>query len=506
MQFKAEKYDDIVVGSGISGLTLALLLGLNGNKVLLLEKNPAIGGSLRRFYRRGIPFDTGFHFTGGFHKGEILYDMLKVLGIQDHIQPVFLSTEQASRIILEQANLVFDMPTGITNISDKLKKYFPGESGAIDRYFEMVKKVCEQTTTMDLNKIALSTQSLDEDFISLEEVLNRLTNNTFLKALLSVYCLCYGVKPKEISFANHCRVVFGLYESVTQVKNGGEAFIRAFQARFRELDIETKCNSFIAECADVQNDCVGRFILNTGEEITADRCTFTIHPEEVLKTLPRKHLSRAFVDRIQSFESSAGFFSLFGVVEDNNPEDDFRPQIISLLPKADLNELLDSKYSGPAALAIINNRGETENNSYKIMIAVEVSFPEHVCAWKDSKIGARPQGYKEYKEERVRSIVQRIKETFPEYKDTLKVLASASMLTFRDYLNSPDGSAYGIKQKIGQYNLFGKISLNNIYVAGQSSVLPGIVGAMMSSFVLGRNLVGKERYSRFIEERLSDLS
>ena len=32
-------YDDIVVGSGISGLTLAHLLGLNGRKVLLLEKS-----------------------------------------------------------------------------------------------------------------------------------------------------------------------------------------------------------------------------------------------------------------------------------------------------------------------------------------------------------------------------------------------------------------------------------------------------------------------------------
>src|SRR5665811_1169258 len=85
------------------------------------------------------------------------------------------------------------------------------------------------------------------------------------------------------------------------------------------------------------------------------------------------------------------------------------------------------------------------DSSYKVMVAMEVSFPEHVCAWKDSKIGARPQGYKEYKEERVRSIVQRLKETFPEYKDTLKVVDSASMLTFRDYLNSPYGSAYGIK-------------------------------------------------------------
>ena len=99
-----------------------------------------------------------------------------------------------------------------------------------------------------------------------------------------------------------------------------------------------------------------------------------------------------------------------------------------------------------------------------------------------------------------------LKKTFPEYKNTLKVVDSASLLTFRDYLNSPYGSAYGTKQKIGQYHLFGKISLNNVYVAGQSSFLPGLVGTMMSSFVLGRSLVGKEKLSHFIRERLSSLS
>jgi len=49
-----KKYDNIVIGSGISGLTIALLLGMNGHSVLLLEKNTRIGGSLARFYRQGI--------------------------------------------------------------------------------------------------------------------------------------------------------------------------------------------------------------------------------------------------------------------------------------------------------------------------------------------------------------------------------------------------------------------------------------------------------------------
>lgn len=51
------KYDDIVVGSGLSGLTTALLLGMNKRKVLLIEKSNKTGGFLSRFYEKGIGGD-----------------------------------------------------------------------------------------------------------------------------------------------------------------------------------------------------------------------------------------------------------------------------------------------------------------------------------------------------------------------------------------------------------------------------------------------------------------
>ena len=83
----------------------------------------------------------------------------------------------------------------------------------------------------------------------------------------------------------------------------------------------------------------------------------------------------------------------------------------------------------------------------------------------------------------------------------MKVIDSASMLTFRDYLHSYDGTAYGVKQKIGQYNLFGKLPYHNIYVAGQSAFLPGLLGAMMSAFIVARWNLGKEVYEQFIDAR-----
>ena len=79
-QSSVKHYDNIVVGSGASGLSLAQLLALSGKKVLLIEKGWYLGGSLTRFKKKGIPFDTGFHFTGGFTDGGVLDEMLTSAG------------------------------------------------------------------------------------------------------------------------------------------------------------------------------------------------------------------------------------------------------------------------------------------------------------------------------------------------------------------------------------------------------------------------------------------
>ncbi len=497
-----KEYDDIIVGAGISGLTMAVLLSLNGRRVLIIEKGRSIGGSMNRFYRKGAPFDTGFHFTGGFCKGGVLEDILKVLNIRDHIKPIFLSSGEANRFVFEAEGKSFDMKPGIDNLRRDLKKYFPAEKATIDKYFDMVVAVGKKTVSLDLRKISMTANVIEEDFISLDQVLNDLTQNKLLQALLSTYSMCYGVKPDQISFASHSRVCYGLYESMARIERGGEAFTDAFRDKIKDLGIDLICNSYITECKDICNDRVGRFILNNGEELTFKNCIFTIHPQEIMKILPKDNLSKAFRDRVASFEPSTGFFLVFGLIEDDQPINDFKPTIVSLLPVADLNQLLEPKYKGEQALVIMKSPEKVNGKTYKTINTFEPSFVDTVSDWEKSHLGKRPKEYQQYKEKRTKKIYERICRYYPEYKKTLKIVDSASVLTFRDYLNSPDGSAYGIKQKIGQYNLFGKLPLRNLYAAGQSSVLPGIVGAMLSSFIVARNVIGKKDYNRFIEKRL----
>lgn len=494
-------YNDIVVGAGASGLTLAYLLALNGRSVLLLEKAPQVGGGLARFKHNGVALDTGFHFTSGLHDGGLLSEMFKVLGIRDQIETVSWSAEESNRYVFEKDRAAYDVPMGVKEFTRKLKTYFPNEAGGIDQYFKRAGKVTEQNRSLNFQKHSRSPFSNDEHFVSLKSVLDSLFESPHLKGILSTHCLCYGVRPSEVSFATHCHAAYGFYEGISRIKDGGDAVIRAFQSQEAYSRIDIRLNTCITGCADVGEHQVGRFILNTGEEVEFDQCTFTIHPKEIVNILPKDHLSKAFLDRVDGFEPSSAFFAVYAVIE--NSVRDFQPGITSLFPVSDVDRMMGSINGSPTALGVFTSEEVFNGKPCRLLTALELACSEQVKEWESTSTMHRPESYRTYKQEHTDHIVRRIMDFYPQYRNSLKVVNSASMLTFRDYLHSYDGTAYGVKQKIGQYNLFGKLPYHNIFVAGQSAFLPGLLGAMMSAFIVARWNLGKEIYEQFIDARSS---
>ena len=136
------QYDDLVVGSGVSGMTVSLLLAGTGRRVLLLEKSNAVGGSMQRFRRNSVPFDTGFHFTTNFTG--CMGDMIRMLGLEDELECVPIGTN----VIIGGRRL--RIPRGRDRACAYLCGEFPGEKEKIRRYFETEKRIYDNTALFDL--------------------------------------------------------------------------------------------------------------------------------------------------------------------------------------------------------------------------------------------------------------------------------------------------------------------------------------------------------------------
>jgi phytoene dehydrogenase-like protein len=126
------KYDTIVVGGGIAGLTSAVYLARGGQKVLLVEKNKEFGGLVNSFTR------DGFHFEAGVRALEdagIIFPMLKDLNIELDVVKSHVSVGIGDEIV--NIETIHDLQ----NYRELLVRTFPESESEIDHILKIIRKI-----------------------------------------------------------------------------------------------------------------------------------------------------------------------------------------------------------------------------------------------------------------------------------------------------------------------------------------------------------------------------
>ena len=113
--------------------------------------------------------------------------------------------------------------------------------------------------------------------------------------------------------------------------------------------------------------------------------------------------------------------------------------------------------------------------------------------WLYSSPGKRPKDYIHFKEKISLELQHYIERCLPEFTGNVEFVECATPLTLRDYANSPFGSIYGVKHKVGQYNPMPLTKAKNLYLAGQAVVAPGIMGAVISAFLVCGFIIGHKQ-------------
>ena len=77
--------DTVVIGAGLGGLAAAIRLAAAGQRVLVLERNAAVGGKMSELRAEGFRFDTG---PSVITMRAVLEDLFAAAGqsMQDHLE------------------------------------------------------------------------------------------------------------------------------------------------------------------------------------------------------------------------------------------------------------------------------------------------------------------------------------------------------------------------------------------------------------------------------------
>jgi len=132
------RYDAIVIGSGIGGLSTAVLLAKAGKKVLVLEQHYEPGGFTHTFRRKNFVWDVGVHYVGQVNIKDAL--LKKAF---DYLSEGKLKWADMGDVY-DQAIIdgdVYNFRSGYENQVKQLIEYFPEEENGIRAYFKLLKKV-----------------------------------------------------------------------------------------------------------------------------------------------------------------------------------------------------------------------------------------------------------------------------------------------------------------------------------------------------------------------------
>ena len=81
-----KKYDVIVIGSGLGGLTAGAELASKGKRVLILEQHFQVGGSATSFKRKGFIYEAGLHMTAAIDENNGLHEFFKKCHLGDKVK------------------------------------------------------------------------------------------------------------------------------------------------------------------------------------------------------------------------------------------------------------------------------------------------------------------------------------------------------------------------------------------------------------------------------------
>ncbi|MCK5487359.1 MAG: hypothetical protein KAI86_14175, partial [Desulfobacterales bacterium] len=138
--------------------------------------------------------------------------------------------------------------------------------------------------------------------------------------------------------------------------------------------------------------------------------------------------------------------------------------------------------------------------SNKGLIAIVPASSGQTDRWSDSMPGQRPQDYIQFKESTGHKLQRHIEDWVPEIVGNIKFAECSTPLTLRDFANNPFGSVYGVKHKVGQYNPIPVTKVKGLFLAGQATVAPGILGTVISAFLVCGFILGHQQLIKQLQK------
>lgn len=453
-----DKYDAIVIGSGVGGLTCASFLARAGMKVLVLEQHTKIGGYSHSFKRRSFTFESGIHSVPIAEKGLIKY-LLNLLGVDNMIEKTELP--EMYHTIMPGGSIT--MPSKKEDIDSFLREKFPHQKQNLKNLFNSFREF-EERLVSPIYTFEDKYVEEDREFViqfhnvSYQQYISKFIDDDRLKNVFFAQWP-YGGASHDYGGALFYAMMFILHyiEGTHTLKNGfstlAQALAHAITSRGGVIKTKNRVTRVITE-----NGHAKSVVTADGEEYEANLFISNISPYLLHNQLiDTKGRNRLWTRRLSNLNPSVSAVIVYlGLNRDisglipNNTNFWYSSENMSSIFK----NIMNNRHDSPEHLILLKPFAKTTPPTLTLLYFLKKSAS---ADWKKDKCLFAER------------MLAKAGELYPGLSDVVDLMEIGSPETFERYTANTDGALYGFENTrdvYGEAKLPVNTHLQNLYQTG----------------------------------------
>jgi all-trans-retinol 13,14-reductase len=310
-------YDDIVIGSGMSGLAVASLLAHSGRRVAVLEAHDEPGGYAHTFRVKDYRFCAQVHYIFNCGEGESIHNLLTKLGVEGAVPFNRLDPEGFDHVVVKGER--FRIPNGLRKLQGRLVRRFPEAEAALRKYFAVIETIGGELDRLDVPEDKLSLRAVVAAVRArhvlyylkwtLADLYDHVGMPPKLRAVLAGQSGDYLLPPRDVSLLLHVALVTLYDRGAYYPKYHYVQFVETLANAVRE---KPGCAVLLEHEVDrihVERERAVAVTTKNGKRLTAERFISNADPKLTERLIGGA--TRAIDEPNLAYDYSCGTFTLY---------------------------------------------------------------------------------------------------------------------------------------------------------------------------------------------------
>lgn len=511
-----ERWDAIVIGSGLGGLACAAYLCGAGRRTLVLERHRVAGGNSQVFRRRvdhrHYEFDVGVHYIGECGPEGLITRILHGAGLAERV--VFRPLDPDGYSHLMFPGLRFRVPAGWDRYRERLLATFREEAEPLGRVVDLLRRVADQGRRVQTRELPLGELGARApDFLAwgLRPVTELFAAHGLSEAASAVLLGeqgDYAVRPSRTPVALAAGLTDHYMRGAFYPEGGGQVLAGRLVEMIRAHGGEVRTRSPVGRVRLAQGRVAGVDLARDGRPIDAPVVVSNADLKRtVLELVGPEHFAPATVERVREFRMSLPLFTVYLGLDVDLRERGIPNANFWIWPTTDLEGLYAGLEAGrlpdpPVAyVACASLKDPTSphiappgHTSLQIMTLV----PHDYALWHVERGPAEGGRYHRDPEYRRRkgALADRLlavaEQAIPDLAPHVDWEETATPVTQERFTHSTGGTSYGIEfacDQMGPMRMGPETEIPGLFLCGASTPSGHGIGGVLRSGVIAAGAV-----------------